>query len=72
MSNSVTSTLTRLNPESGELIGQPLKLPEGSMGRIACDIDDTGEYIYIPGIEHIFKIRVEKEQLSIEKSWSVK
>ena len=72
VSNSVTSTLTRLNPESGELIGQPLKLPEGSMGRIACDIDDTGEYIYIPGIEHIFKIRVEKEQLSIEKSWSVK
>ena len=56
MSNSVTSTLTRLNPVSGELIGKPLVvlLPEGSMGRIACDIDDTGEYIYIPGIEHIF------------------
>ena len=72
VSNTITSTLTRLNPESGELIGQPLKLPEGSMGRIACDIDDTGEYVYIPGIEHIFKIRVEKEQLSIEKNWSVK
>ena len=72
VSNDTTSTLTRLNPESGELIGEPLKLPEGSMGRIACDIDDNGEYIYIPGIEHIFKIRVEKEQLVMEKNWSVK
>ena len=45
VSNDTTSTLTRLNPESGELIGEPLKLPEGSMGRIACDIDDNGEYI---------------------------
>ena len=72
VSNDTKSTLTRLNPESGELIGEPLKLPEGSMGRIACDIDDNGEYIYIPGIEHIFKIRVEKEQLVMEKNWSVK
>ena len=72
VSNDTTSTLTRLNPESGELIGEPLKLPEGSMGRIACDIDDNGEYIYIPGIEHIFKIRVEKELLVMEKNWSVK
>ena len=72
VSNDTTSTLTRLNPESGELIGEPLILPEGSMGRIACDIDDNGEYIYIPGIEHIFKIRVEKEQLVMEKNWSVK
>ena len=72
VSNDTTSTLTRLNPESGELIGEPLKLPEGSMGRIACDIDDNGEYIYIPGIEHIFKIKVEKEQLVVEKNWSAK
>jgi len=72
VSNDISSTLTRLNPESGELIGEPLKLPEGSMGRIACDIDDNGEYIYIPGIEHIFKIRVEKELLVMEKNWSVK
>ena len=72
VSNDTTSTLTRLNPESGELIGEPLILPEGSMGRIACDIDDSGEYIYIPGIEHIFKIRVEKDQLVMEKNWSVK
>ena len=72
VSNDTSSTLTRLNPESGELIGRPLKLPEGSMGRIACDIDDNGEYIYIPGIEHIFKIRVEKEKLVMEKNWSVK
>ena len=71
VSNDTSSTLTRLNPESGELIGEPLKLPEGSMGRIACDIDDNGEYIYIPGIEHIFKIRVKKEQLLMEKNWSV-
>ena len=72
VSNDISSTLTRLNPESGELIGEPLKLPEGSMGRIACDIDDNGEYIYIPGIEHIFKIKVEKEQLVVEKNWSAK
>ena len=71
LSNDFASTLTRLSPD-GKLIGKPLKLPEGSMGRIACDIDGDGECIYIPGVEHIFKIKVKKDSLSLDKKWVIK
>ena len=33
------TTITRLDPDTFELIGEPLELPEGSMGRIAADVD---------------------------------
>ena len=62
------STITRLNDKL-ELMHEPFLLPEGSMGRIASDKNDDGEFIYIPGIEKIWKIRVD-EKLSVDGSWS--
>ena len=70
LANQGPSTITRLDPEKLELIGEPLALPEGSMGRIASDVTPGGEFIYIPGIEHICRIRVEPERLSIDDSWT--
>lgn len=64
------STITRLDPETLELLGPPLALPEGSMGRIASDLTDDGEFIYIPGIERVWRIRVEPETLSVDDKWS--
>jgi hypothetical protein len=64
------STITRLSPEGLELIGEPLLLPEGSMGRIASDLGDDGEYIYIPGIEHVWRIRVSSDRLEVDDGWS--
>ncbi len=64
------STITRLSPDSLEIVGQPLALPEGSMGRIASDVNDDGEFIYIPGIEHVWRIRVDAQSMSVDQSWS--
>ena len=56
------TTLTRLEPDSLELVGEPLVLPEGSMGRIAADlitIDGAPtEVVYVPGTEHIWRLIV--------------
>ena len=38
LENQGGTTITRLDPESLALIGAPLVLPEGSMGRIAADL----------------------------------
>ena len=56
------TTLTRLEPESLELVGEPLVLPEGSMGRIAADVVDIDgtptELVYVPGTEHVWRLTV--------------
>lgn len=64
------STITRLDSETLESLGEPLQLPEGSMGRIASDRTDHGEFIYIPGIERVWRIRVEPNRLSVDDDWS--
>ena len=64
------STVTRLSPDGLELIGEPLALPEGSMGRIASDRSQEGEFIYIPGIERVWRLRVEPETLRLDATWS--
>ena len=75
------TTLTRLEPESLELVGEPLVLPEGSMGRIAADVVDidgsTVELIYVPGTEHLWRLFVGEPSgsdgggcgLEIDASW---
>lgn len=65
------STITRLHPDELALLGGPLVLPEGSMGRIAADIDAAGnEFIYIPGIERVWRMLVGKDRLGLDESWS--
>ncbi len=64
------STITRLDPESLDLLGPPLALSEGSMGRIASDLTDDGEFIYIPGIEKVWRIRVMPDRLTVDEGWS--
>lgn len=64
------STITRLSPDTFEVMGPPLALPEGSMGRIASDQTDAGEFIYIPGIERVWRIEVAPNELSIDDGWA--
>ena len=59
------TTITRLAPGTFEQIGEPLVLAEGSMGRIAADFQDGTDFIYVPGIEHIWKIEVVNGQPEI-------
>jgi hypothetical protein len=61
------TTITRLDPDTLELTGEPLTLPEGSMGRIAADIDDAGvEHVYVPGTEHLWRLVVATDSLELE------
>ena len=64
------STVTRLRPDGLELLGEPFQLPEGSMGRIASDLTEDGEFIYIPGIERLWRIRVGPERLTLDRDWN--
>ena len=69
LENQGLSTITRLN-QNLEILHEPLRLPEGSMGRIASDKNKEGEFIYIPGIEKIWKIQVDSNQLTVDFTWS--
>ena len=69
LENQQNSTITRLDPNTLELLHEPLALPEGSMGRIASDLNDDGEFIYIPGIERIWRIKVLSDALELDEDW---
>lgn len=60
------TTLSRLDPENLELVHAPLVLPEGSMGRIAADIRDGSETVFVPGTEHIWRIQVTPGSLTLD------
>ena len=60
------TTVTRLAADDLRVIGAPLVLPEGSMGRIAADITADGrEMIYVPGTEHLWRVEVHGDDLAI-------
>ena len=64
------TTVTRLDPESLEILGNPLVLPEGSMGRIAANLEMDGtETVYVPGTEHLWRIQLEGDDLVIDPEW---
>ena len=61
------TTITRLHPDTLELVHEPLVLPEGSMGRIAADLDSAGnEHIYVPGSEHLWRIQAHRDSLAVD------
>ena len=59
------TTVTRLEPETLEVLGEPLVLPEGSMGRVAADFDSDGEAIYVPGTEHLWRLHIDGDDVAI-------
>lgn len=63
------TTIARLDPETLELTEAPIVLPEGSMGRIASDLTDDGEAIYVPGTEHLFRLRLRSDGLALDDGW---
>ncbi len=65
------TTITRIDPDSLEIL-ETFVLPEGSMGRIAADVDpQTGEeHVYVPGIERLFRIRIDGDAMSLDPEWA--
>ena len=39
------------------------------MGRIASDRSEKGEFIYVPGIEKVWRIAVEPDELKLDETW---
>ncbi|MBI02605.1 MAG: hypothetical protein CL468_00995 [Acidimicrobiaceae bacterium] len=64
------TTITRLDPDDLGLVADPITLPEGSMGRIAADHDSDGDTVYVPGTEHLWRIRVDDDGMRVDESWS--
>ncbi len=64
------TTVTRVDPETLEVL-DTIVLPEGSMGRIAADVDpETGnEYVYVPGIEHVLRLHIDGANMSVDQDW---
>jgi outer membrane protein assembly factor BamB len=62
------STLTRLDPDTLDVVAT-LELPEGSMGRIASDRSSDAEHVYVPGIEHMWRITVDGEGWRLDEDW---
>ncbi len=61
------TTLTRLDPESLQLVGEPIVLPEGSMGRIAADAQaDGSDLLYVPGIETVMRLRIDGDDIALD------
>ena len=61
------TTITRLDPDTLDLIGEPFVLAEGSMGRIAADLTPGGdEQVYVPGTEHLWRLSVSGADLVID------
>ncbi|MGI9607657.1 MAG: hypothetical protein ACR2P0_16125 [Acidimicrobiales bacterium] len=60
------TTISRFDPDTLEPVGDPLVLPEGSMGRIAADLGPVGETITVPGTEHLWRLRVDGPELTID------
>ncbi|MGY9081299.1 MAG: hypothetical protein ACKVK3_01690 [Acidimicrobiales bacterium] len=60
------TTITRLDPDTLE-IRDSLVLPEGSMGRIGADRTPTGDHVYVPGTEHLWRIDVTTEAMTVDQ-----
>lgn len=58
--------ITRLDPETLQLMGEPLVLPEGSMGRFAADGQEDGtDFVYVPGTEHLWRVAITPNGMEI-------
>ena len=62
------TTLSRFDPETLAPVGSPLRLPEGSMGRIAADVGRDGrDRVYVPGTEHVFRVVVDGDRMDLDE-----
>ncbi len=59
------TTISRLDPDTLDLVSDPLILPEGSMGRIASDLRDGIEHVVVPGTEQVFTIVVDGDDWTL-------
>jgi hypothetical protein len=63
-----TQTLLALDPVTLEIITQ-VELPVFSTGRIPIAIHDGTDYVYMPGVESVYRFRWENRTLVLDEEW---
>ncbi len=58
-----------LEPDNLEQVGEEVTIPENSMGRIAMDTTEEGQFIYIPGRDTFFRYHYAQGKLTLDESW---
>jgi len=63
------SKLVVLDPERLDQVGAEVEIPENSMGRIAMDTTDDGQFIYVPGSHHFYRYGYKDGALALDMDW---
>jgi hypothetical protein len=68
---SARSAFVVLDPERLEPVGPEVEIPEGSIARIAKDVDAGGDVVYVAGDHTIFRLRWAGGRLALD-DWRVR
>ena len=66
--NGESSTLVLVDPEALEVV-QTVEVGEPSMGRFAIDAVCSEDLVYVPGTEHLIRLRYALGRLSVDETW---
>ena len=58
-----------LDPDRLEQVGPEIDIPENSMGRIAMDTTETGQFVYVPGRYHFYRYAYKNRALTLDTDW---
>jgi len=68
LDTDATQTLLALDPVTLEIITQ-VELPEFATGRIPIAIHDGIDYVYMPGVDSVYRYRWENQTLTLDEAW---
>ena len=72
LANQGPSIIMRLDQDTLNWVGEPLAVPKGSIVRNTNAVTPDGEFIYIRGKKHVWRIRFEPERLAIDNSLTLR
>jgi len=68
LDTDATQTLLALDPVTLEIITQ-VELPEFATGRIPIAIHDGIDYVYMPGVDSVYRYRWQNGTLTLDEAW---
>jgi hypothetical protein len=70
LDTEATQTLLAIDPVSLEIVTQ-VELPEFATGRIPIGNHDGIDYVYLPGVNHLYRYRWENQSLVFDEDWGL-
>jgi hypothetical protein len=68
LNTDATQPLLAIDPVTLEII-EEIDLPEFATGRIPIAIHDGMEYVYMPGVDSVYRYRWENQTLTLDEEW---